>query len=198
MIYELDKETIDFICKHKITLNQFAICLLIHKKDVATILRINEEIGVVGDCMIPTGVKDGKTQYKKEIVDLINRGFILNNFLDKKDPYALDNFIVTAKFTEGFLDDEVDMFTEFWELYPKSLHISGIDYPAKSTDFDDLKIKYLKAIKGSKKKHKEIISKINRHKETNAYAVMGIEKFVGSRHWENIEDNGGKPSIRVY
>lgn len=196
MIYELDKETIDFICKHKITLNQFAICLLIHKKDTATIIRIGEEIGVVGNCMIPTGVVEGKTKYKKEIVDLLDRGFIITNFLDKNEPYALDNFILTDKFMEGFLTHETDMFTELWDEYPKFLHIQGLDYPAKSTDFDDLQVKYIKAIKSSKKKHIEILSKLRSYKETNTYALMGIEKFVGSRHWDNM-DAGSSPKIRT-
>ena len=48
MLYEIDNETIDFLCEHKLTLNQFAICLLIHKKDTATMIRINTEIGKIG------------------------------------------------------------------------------------------------------------------------------------------------------
>lgn len=196
MLHELDEETIDFICKQQITFNQFAICLLIHKKNVATLLRINHEVSIIGDSRIPAGKdKDGKRIYKKEIVDLIERAFIINNFLDPEDKYALDNFIVTDKFTSAFPVETI-MFEEFWSAYPKSIQVGGVEYPAKATDYDDLSSKYMKAIKGSKKKHREIIAKLEIHKETNPYAVMNIVNFVGSRHWENMsQQEKGKSKL---
>jgi hypothetical protein len=186
MLYEIDNETIDFLCKYKLTLNQFAICLLIHKKDTATMMRINNEIGIIGNYLIPNGVDtQGKKRYIKEIDDLIDRNFLRLTFIDKDDKYALDNFEVTNKFTDEFIQ-EVDMFEELWMEYPKFLFVNGLEFPAKSADYDELEQKYLKLIKNSKKKHKEIIDKLQQFKSTNTYAQMGIEKFIGSRQWDNI------------
>lgn len=196
MLYEIDNETIDFLCEHKLTLNQFAICLLIHQKNTATIIRINNEIGVIGNYLIPNGVDlQGKKKYIKEIDDLINRNFIRLTFVDKEDKYALDNFEVTSKFTDD-LHQESDIFEELWQEYPRFIYVQGLEYPAKSTDYDELKEKYLKIIKNSKKKHKEIILKLKEFKINNPYAQMGIEKFVGSRQWESLTDNS-KPISKL-
>jgi hypothetical protein len=189
MLYEIDKETIDFLCKHKITFNQFAICLLIYKKDTATIIRINEEIGVIGNYLIHKGVNSvGKKLFKTELDDLIDRGFITHVFVDKRDEYSLDNYIVNDKFKEGFLDEEGDMFEELWQAYPKMMYINGIEYPSKTGDYEELKEKYIRLIKNSKRRHKEVLSKLEIHKSLNRYAFMGIEKYIGSRQWENVED----------
>jgi len=186
MLYEIDNETIDFLCENKLTLNQFAICLLIHKKDTATMIRINNEIGQIGNYLIPNGVDpQGKKKYIKEIDDLIDRNFLRLTFIDKEDKYALDNFEVTAKFTDQFIQ-EIDIFEEFWQEYPKFLFVNGLEFPAKSTDYEELKEKYLKTIKNSKKKHRDIIEKLKRFKLDNNYAQMGIEKFVGSRQWDSM------------
>lgn len=189
MLYEIDNETLDFLCENKLTLNQFAICLLVYKKDTATIIRISNEIGKLGDYLIPNGVDEqGKKKYKKELIDLIDRGFIKLTFVDKDDRYALDNFEVTERFTKNFIKDE-DIFEEFWKEYPRFIFVNGLEYPAKSTDYEELKEKYIKAIKNSRRKHKEIIEKLKEFKSTNNYALMGIEKFVGSRQWDNLSEN---------
>lgn len=197
MLHEIDNETIDFLCKHKLTLNQFAICLLIHKKDTAIMIRINNEIGTIGNYLIPNGVdSQGNKKYKKEIVDLIDRDFLKLTFIDKDNKYNLDNFEVTTKFTDKFLQ-EADLFEEFWQEYPKFIYVQGLEFPAKSTDYDELKEKYLKLIKNSKKKHKEIIERLKLFKSNNTYAQMGIEKFVGSRQWENLHSDTKQSSKLV-
>lgn len=186
MLYEIDNETIDFLCEHKLTLNQFAICLLIHKKDTATMIRINTEIGQIGNYLIPNGVDtQGKKRYIKEIDDLIDRNFLRLTFIDKENKYALDNFEVTSKFTDDFIQ-EIDIFEELWQEYPKFIFVNGLEFPSKSTDYEELKEKYLRTIKNSKKKHKDIIVKLQQFKSTNTYAQMGIEKWIGSRQWENF------------
>ena len=126
MLYEIDNETIDFLCEKKLTLNQFFILLLIHKKDTATMIRINTEIGKIGNYLIPMGVDlYGKKRYVKEIDDLISRNFLKLNFVDKEDKYALDNFEVTSSFIDSFKKD-IDMFEGLWNEYPKSSSVSLI------------------------------------------------------------------------
>jgi len=188
MLYEIDNETVDFLCEHNITLNQLAICLLIYKKDKTSIMKLNHELGIkIGDCLIPNGLdSQGKKKYKKEIIDLIDRDFIRFTFDDKEDKYNVDNFEVSSKFLKD-LGININLFEEFWQEYPKFIFVNGIEYPAKSTDYEELEKKYLKLINNSKTKHKEIIEKLQQFKSTNTYALMGIEKFVGSRQWDNLE-----------
>lgn len=187
MIYELDKETIDFICKHKITLNQFAICLLIHKKDGAAIIQLNTELGVIGDCMIPVGKKpDGKTKYKKELVDLIEREFI--DIIYPNHGYEIDNLKVTAKFTDEFITPLSLAPEEFFNNYPKTIYVNGIEYPARSCDFEDMAKAYIKAIKGSIKKHKLIQVSLETDKQTSQYAKVNIMNYIGGRVWESNQN----------
>lgn len=195
MIYELDKETINFICKKKISFNQFAICLLINARDTAGIIQIQEELGFIGDRLI----KKGDRTYINELDDLIDRGFILNHEIDKKDFYALDNFVVTPEFTTGFLGDIDEMCKELWSEYPSTINIRGAEYPTKACDYDEFCKVYIKAIKSSIKTHNEIIAKLKKFKSShNNYAEMKIMNFVGSRHWENLQNESSKPKIRLY
>lgn len=193
MIYEVDKETVEFICKKKISFNQFVMCLLINAKDTRSIIQIQEELGPIGNRLINKG---GNT-YINELDDLIERGFILNHEIDKRDPYALDNFVVTPKFTTGFLGDQDEMCNELWTEYPPTINIQGSEYPTKVCDKEEFCEKYIKAIKGNVSLHKEIIAKLRIYKSGNQYAQMKLMNFVGSRHWENL--NGAtKPKTRTY
>jgi len=185
MIRDLDKETIDFLCKHKLTFTQFAICLLIHKQDVATIIKITQEVGFVGT----TRIKRGDT-WVLEIQDLIDRKFIVNNFKDKDEEFALDNFELTNKFKDGFIFDEDEMAMEVFKLYPKHLYINGATAPAKAADIEEFTQKYIKAINGNLKTHKKVLEHIAMIKRTNNnYALMGIMKYVGSRDWEEYDNS---------
>ncbi len=184
MIYELDKETIDFLCKHKITFNQFSICLLIHKKNAAAIIQIGAEIGLIGDCMIPVGKdREGKPKYKTELKDLIDREFI--EIINPSHGNDLDNFKVTDKFKDGFVTNIELASEEFFETYPKSVIVNGTEFPARSCDFEEMSVAYLKAIKGSIKRHRAIIEQLQTEKQSNPYAKMNIMKYIGGRCWEN-------------
>jgi len=182
MITDFDKETIDFLCTNKLTFNQFAICLLIFRDDTTTIIKITNEVNVIGDCMIPLG--DGK--YKTEMDDLIDRKFLLRVKEDKKEPYLLDNFRVNDKLKDIFTLNDITQ--EFFDAYPAKLIVNGVEYPARSCDFDELEEKYIKAIKSNLAKHKEIVKKLTASKERSPYALTGIMKFIGARGWEEIEE----------
>ena len=194
MLYELDKELVDFLCRKKLTFTQFSICLLVHRKDVATIIRMEEEVGKLGDNLIALG--DGK--YKTEIDDLLDRGYLITEKVNKKFDYHIDNLIVTQKFLHGFIDDKLDMAQEFWDTYPKNLMINGAAVPSTVCDYDEFTAKYLKAIKNSPRLHKEIIGKLQAAKEDYPYAIMSIMNFVGSRHWEQMNEQSAKVKSRTY
>lgn len=194
MIYELDREVIDFLCKKKITFTQFAICLLVYKKDTATIIRMEEEIGRLGDCKIPLG----NNVYKSEIDDLIDRDYLVHEKKNKALEYHIDNLIVTTKFLRGFIDEEANMAQEFWNIYPKQININGLAVPSTACDYDEFEVKYLKAIKSSSGVHKEVMSKLRAMVEDNPYAPMTIMNFVGSRHWENLNEQPTRAKTRTY
>ena len=137
--------------------------------------------------MVPIGkTLEGKTSYKTELKDLIDRGFI-----SMKHPihgYVLDNLQVTKLFTENFIDDISIAPEQFFEAYPKTIIVSGVEYPARSCDFDEMSIAYLKAIKGSIRKHRMILDQLSNQRQVSPYAQSNIMKYIGGRAWEGRED----------
>ena len=180
MLVEIDKETVDFICKHKLTFNQLAICLFILKKDVTSIIKIKNEVCYIGDCLIPTEDKE----YKQELDDLIHRKFLIRKIHDKHEPYAFDNFTLNTNFAKEFRTPQ-ELGEEFFSHYPKLGIINGTEYSAKACDFDDMVDKYYKSIKGSIRKHERIIELLKENGDR--YATMNIMKYIGGRVWETDE-----------
>lgn len=193
MITELDNETLTFLCERKLTFSQFVICLLVYKKDYASIIKYSNEIGYIGD----TYIKSSKG-YIKELDDLIERGYLLYHGAKDKKDYELDDFILSPSFTDGFLVDIEDVCKELWDAYPKHLLIQGNLVNAKVADYDEFSIKYLKTINNRIKKHKEVMEKLKIMLNITPYAPMSIMNFVGSRHWENIDGDATKPKSRSY
>lgn len=186
MIFSIDKETIDFLCKNKLTFTQYFICLLIHKQDTTTIIRLQKEVDIIGDCLIAQG--NGK--YKSEFTDLVDRGFIVRiRTAPKGEPNLLDDFALTNKFREDWVDFLTLAPQEFFDAYPQHVLVNGVNFPAKGCDFDEMSQKYLKAINNSVRKHKEVITKL---KSLGEYAPINIMKFIGGRMWETVEVSKAK------
>ncbi len=171
-----NKEFVDLLCDLKISPNQFLICMLIHDKDVAATIKYYEENG------------ENKFDFK-DIELLLKRGFIIRISKDEKH-YHLDQFITTDLFSGGFLVDNEEAGEELWDAYPNWMHFNNTKpVAAKSCDKDDLIEKYGKKIKGSKKKHKEIMDILAKYNDqTGGNPGMGIEKFVVSEHWNALKE----------
>lgn len=169
------REYVKLLCKLKISPEQFLICMLIHDKDSAGMIQYFEE--------------NKQHKFKHEQVDeLLDRGFLVRLSTDK-DNYNLDHFAITHVFSSNFLIDGEDAGTEFWNTYPSWLKVKNQKISAKSCDKDDLVDKYAKKIKGSKKKHDRIMLVVEEYtKRNDGYALMGIEKFVGSEQWTILEE----------
>lgn len=182
MIAKIDKETVQFICKHRITFQQFALCLLIYHNDTASLIQIEEEIAHIGDCLIPTG----KGDYKQEITDLIERGYLINN--NKKNEYVLDLFVLTPKFTNDFLVDISQAPQEAWDKYPKNLLINNQEVTTKSCNYDEFVTMYLKAINWDIKQHKKALRDIELIKKQSKYAKVKIMNWAGGRLWNEREE----------
>jgi hypothetical protein len=197
MLTKIDKDTITFISKHKLTFQQYAICLLIYHKDTASMIQIEEEIGLIGNCLLPLRTKDsnGKPQYKSELEDLIDRGYIINR--GKSNKYELDYLVLTPKFTDSVLVNIHTAPKEIWNEYPRLISVEGKEFSAKSCDFDEFCDLYLKAINWDISEHQRVKEAVKTIKEQGGnYAKMGIKKWVGSRQWDEMELTV-KPKIRM-
>ncbi len=193
MITQIDKQTQDFLVKKKLTFNQFCMCLMIHNNDVSGIIRYTEEIGFLtgGTVVKPNGAEI------KEFDDLIARGYIvyLGNS-DRQNQNALDYYKVSEKFTKGFLDNFGDNARELWTTYPKEGKQGESTFTAKSVDYDEFADKYIEIQKQDASIHEINMTRLRTYLKGNKYAQMGIMKYIGSRHWENLTDDARK--IRLH
>lgn len=167
----LDEEKlIDLLIKHQLNVNQMHFMYLIHSGS-SSLYRIAQE---------------GKKFYRSEIDDLVTRGFI-ENFNNTRSAIE-DHYVIRTQTPEGkdileYLNDDVTMGDELWTVYPWSFMIGEKNVPAKTCDRDEITELYVKKIKGSTKKHREIIKVIKRGTALNMISV-GIEKFVRGEQWE--------------
>ena len=201
MIYELDNELIDFLCKYKLTMNQFAIVLLLYKKHqggteyneaMTSIMKLSDQVGRIGNCQIKTSRidKEGNPIFINEVEDLIDRTIVTRSF-GKLHENDIDNFTLNSKLIKALGGSNTEeMFNEFWQAYPKHLLIKNAQVPAKTCDPDDLKEDYIKAIGKKLSNHLLVLEDIKRIREiNNNYAQMGIAKYVASKQWEQEETN---------
>lgn len=190
MITYIDKDTIDFLGKKKLTFNQFCICLLLHEAQhdpqsgVAKVLQYTAEVGsfLTGGSVLRTD----KTKVN-ELEDLLDRGFIRYAFIDKSDKHSLDNYSVTDKFTKGFLDRFKLYAKELWDAYPAKMHIGGETKDvAKVYIYEDFEEDYSKILKEDLNQHQEALRAVKELvKRTGGYAEINLRNYIGSRHWKN-------------
>lgn len=191
MITSIDKETMAFLCKKQLTFNQFCMCLLIVQDDVAQIIQYSNEVGYLTG---GTVMKPDQTIIN-ELKDLIERGFLKFTFTDKSDRYSLDNYAVTEKFTKGFLDMFPVYVKELWDKYPDKIAFSeGDKNIAKAVNYEEYEEIYTKVLKKDISVHKQVMQAVGR---LGKYAPMKIDKFIQSRHYERVEEDGSK-GIRLY
>jgi len=183
MLLKIDSETVDFVCKHKITFNQLAICLFVLRKDVTSIIKIKHNVGYIGDCLIPL---TGETAtHIQEMDDLVNRKFLIRKLYDKNEPYAFDTFDLNPGFKKEFRTPE-EIGEEFFNSYPKTIIVNGVELSARTCDFQEMIAAYFHAIKGGIRLHENIVNLL---KEKGGYATVGIMKYIGGRVWETDEVN---------
>lgn len=192
MITQIDEQTLDFLGKKRLTFNQFCMCLMIYHQDIKGIIKYTNEVGFITG---GTVMKPDKTEVN-ELEDLLKRKYLKHTFIDKNDYYSLDNFSVTDAFSKGFLDGFDECAKELWTIYPKQGMQGNNIFPAKSIDYDEFKDKYIGILKSDITIHTTNIERLKTYLKSNTYAEMGLEKYIGSRHWENLADESRK--IRLY
>src|SRR5437899_5885237 len=187
MIYDINKYT-EFLCRTKITPNQFYICYLLYNKEYSLLQQYINEVGLFK---------------KQDLHNLIDKGFILN-MNPKADVFNIIDLCVTLEFTEFMLVEPEEAVEEFFKEYPDQLVVNGIKVPAKGLTFSDeaeLKKRYIQIIKKNKFLHLDIINIVKDYKKNNnGYATMKIDKFVTSQYWLVLQKKGDKVAVkpRIY
>lgn len=177
MITKIEKDTLDFLVKKKLTFNQFCICLMLYHKDYAGMMRYTDQIGYLTG---GTVIKPDKKAVK-EMDDLLERGFLVHENRDKNNYWDLDNFLLTEKFTKGFLDNLEEKAKEFFKAYPSNLLIQNNEVPAKVVAVEEFLLDYIKLLKTDITLHEKIMLDIKGLR----YAKMKISNYISSRQWEN-------------
>lgn len=181
MIYDI-KEYVDFLCDKDIDANEYLLCMLLYEKDDDLIEKFKERFRIFEP--------DRDRYIRSMLKHLIATGYV-EDFNTKDEngykTYYLNMLMVTPRFTQEFIVDGKDAAEEFWTAYPKWLFIDK-QVPAKSMDYIEFQKMYEGIIHKSKKKHEQMMQIIENYKVSNQYAEMGIAKYLGSRHWENLED----------
>lgn len=184
MITNIDDETLEFLMKKGLSFNQFCICLLVFHKNATAIIKYTAKIGYLanGSLLKP----NGKTRVN-ELDDLVERGYLklYREDLTGNERNALDNFLVTEKFTAGFLDDFKGKADEFYNTYPINILINNEPTPvAKIADVDQIKKDYIKLLKQDATIHDKVMKQLRGIK----YAKMKITNYLLSRYWEQTQD----------
>lgn len=192
MITSIDKETIDFLAKKKLTFNQFCMCLLVHYKDVASIIKYTNEVGFLTG---GTVIKPNKKQVN-ELDDLVERGFIEYTFRRKDDKHHLDNYSVTEKFTKGFLDGFKEKIKQVWDMYPTYMIINNEEKPYGKSDFEAFSDQYTKLLKEDVSVHEKIVIDLTERLKQSKYAAVKLSNYISTRLWETKLD--AKPQVRIY
>jgi hypothetical protein len=154
-----------------------------------------------GSASIYRIAEEGKKFYRSEVKDLEERGFIknLNNGrLIENDQYEVRDDTDQGKSIVSFFNEDVTMGDELWSVYPWSFTIGDKTVPAKTCDRDEITDIYIKKIKGSMRKHRQVISCIKRGTALGLIKV-GIEKFVRGEQWEFVAEEIKKNvSLKLY
>jgi hypothetical protein len=173
-----EEKLTDMLVKHKINVNQLHFMYLIYSGS-SSLYRIAEE---------------GKKFYRSEVEDLHKRGFIKNlnkGMLIENDQFEIDETTDQGKEILNFLNEDITMGDELWNVYPWSFMIGDKKIAAKTCDREMICEIYIKKIKGSIRKHREIVKHIKRGSALGLL-TMGIEKFVRGEQWEYLAEEIAK------
>lgn len=197
MITTIDKETVIFLAKHKLTFNQYCILLLLHQRDVASIIQYTCEIGFLSG---GTVIRPDRKKVN-ELQDLIDRNFLIHDLIDKEDIHSIENYVLTDKFLR-IMDVNAkykQAAAEFWGKYPNIININGRESATgKSVEYDDFVDKYTEILKKDFNLHKHIMEVLTKQTKANPYAQMGIMKYLGSKQWEGESNVQQQSQLRIH
>lgn len=187
MIGDLET-TVKLCARAEITFNQAALLWLSYSAKYPLVYQYTEEAGGWSE---------------EEIEDLTNKGFLENH--NRNGESYVDNYYVTDQFLELLLNVNPEQrCEEFWDAYPSFLQMDGKRIPTKGTGKEAFVRSYTMKHGRFIDKHKRIMAALDYGKRTGMI-TMGIQKFVESEQWDEIEkerkkleDGSGLPTQNVY
>jgi hypothetical protein len=185
MITTIDKETLDFLGKKKLTFNQFCICLLLHEGDISKVIQYTAEVAYLTGGTVLTS----ETKKVNELDDLVAKGYVKFNWINKDDKWDLDNYAVTEKFTQDFLDKFKIYAKELWDLYPTDMWLNGEPKTvAKIYPYEDYEADYTKLLKTDISVHQKAVAPLKEWRKANpCYAPINLKNYIGVRYWEQLK-----------
>ena len=135
-----------------------------------------------------------------ELADLISRDFLID--LNDADKYQHDYFKLTDKASLELRRYFYSMAWELHEEYPDFLsrkNDNGNPLAAKTCTENEIIKDYIRAINNDQEEHKRVLEDVRWAKKNNMI-LMGLKKFVGSRHWNAIREyrkTKSKPTSNV-
>ena len=167
------EELIDLLEKDEINSDQFLLVYLFIVDDLKNLkkfLKLKE--------------KRNEKFTPEQLKELEDKDIIINH---NENGFDTANIIINPKYSERFTVDEEEAGDEIWQCYFKWLFINGREVPAKSMDYDEFINIYSRIIKNSKTKHQRILNITKNYVNSRKYAEMGIEKYIRSRYYDEIE-----------
>jgi hypothetical protein len=154
-------EYVDFLVKHKLSTNEFLLLQLLHEESMFKELGSNAlKFKKIGN--IYKWNSEGKGWSKDEVQNLIDKDYLFGikskQIINGKEEYtyAIDQLILTQKFSDIMFINSNFAFDEILELYPDTFNIQTQTVFTKSGDLDKVQQNYHKLIKGNILKHEEI------------------------------------------
>lgn len=183
MIIEVD---LDFLVKHKMTIEQYFVCYILYKDKNSTIegQRVTRKSGQPIAAIYKYSENVGGIK-RDAMKDLIDRGY-LELTGNKLTPDMLE---VTDKFYKD-LFNHWSNFDQLFEIYPSRTVFEAGKSPVslKSLDAPIEEIsKYYEKIVRTNKKHNEILEITQWAKERDLIK-MGIQKYVYSQYWNALKE----------
>lgn len=178
----LEDETayVDFLCKHKITTNQFLILYLLYTERMVS----SKKLSYTKTGNIYKYSQENIGWAREEVEDLIKKEFIVD--CNTTADLFFDKLILTEKFSELMFIDNYIAWDELLDEYPEKVIINTGTFFLKAVDPDEWATKYIKIIKRSKKKHEEVIELVKWGVE-NGKVNMRIDRFILGRVWESLK-----------
>lgn len=174
------KQYLTFLTDNALTPRQFLFlhCLYSSKRDNSIYKlmgKFTESAGV-----IINGRKRFMTDEERE--DLVKRRFVTVNNEGKK----ASDYEVQPKFLDIFIDSYTAV-QEYMAAYPGFVTINGSRIPLMKCNRMELELTYYKSIRGSRKKHEEVIEVILKGKE-KGMINMNITNFTEANFWDKLQE----------
>lgn len=171
----------EFLIKNKLSTNQFLLLYLLYTEKM-----IKSKSGKVSyseaTCLYKWQAK-GTGWNQQEIEDLVKNDYVMafpkTYTIDNQNlyGYAVDDLILTTKFSDIMFVATDEAFQEILELYPDTFNVNGSVVFSKSGDLEKLSDVYSKLIRNSIQLHDKMKEAIVFAKE-RGLCNMKLEKFL--------------------